>query len=183
MRQTLDEILELSRIGRVVGEPVPVSIELIVQELARDNAELIAARGVSLTWQRPLPVILADRGRIVELFDNLFTNALKYGCGAAKPAIVVGSVVDDSSVKLFVRDNGQGIAQKYHEKVFGLFQRLDATVEGTGIGLTIAKRIAEVHGGRAWVESEPGNGATFWVSFPRLLLGIDTNTDRGAKSA
>jgi two-component system sensor kinase FixL len=183
MRQTLDEIVELSRIGRVVGEPEPVNIELIVGEFVREHADQIAARGATLTCETSLPIIHADRGRIVELFDNLFTNALKYGCSAEHPTIVVGSVVDDTSVKLFVRDNGQGIASKYHEKVFALFQRLESTAEGTGVGLTIVKRIAEVHGGRAWVESEPGRGATFWVSFPHSLLGMTANTDGGAIAA
>jgi PAS domain S-box-containing protein len=174
MRRTIDEIVELSRIGRIVGEPAPVSIELIMREFARDHADQVAAKGATLTWEPSLPVLSADRGRIVVLFENLLLNALKYGCSAPKPAIEVGSVVDNESVRLFVRDNGAGIPAKYHEKVFALFQRLDTSPDGTGVGLTIVRRIAEVHGGRAWIESEAGKGATFWVSFPLSILGNES---------
>ena len=67
---------------------------------------------------------------------------------------------------MFVRDNGPGIDPQQHEKIFGLFQQLDATNEGSGVGLAIVRRVMEVHRGRAWVESTPGKGSTFWLAFP-----------------
>ena len=83
------------------------------------------------------------------------------------PRIVVGSRAADGAVVCSVQDNGIGIDPNYHEKVFGLFERLDATTEGTGIGLALAKRIVEIHGGQIWVESEgPGHGTTFVFTLP-----------------
>jgi hypothetical protein len=88
----------------------------------------------------------------------------------------VGSRIRGSEVWFFVQDNGQGIATEYHEKVFGMFQRLEVNQEGTGIGLAVVSKIMEVHGGRAWVESEPGHGATFWMAFPSTVLADAPST-------
>jgi signal transduction histidine kinase len=79
---------------------------------------------------------------------------------------VIGSETVGHETRVFVRDNGPGIAEEDREKAFGLFQRLDTDTDGSGVGLTIVRRIMEVHGGRAWVESEVGAGATFWLAFP-----------------
>ena len=112
-------------------------------------------------------VIVADRIRIIELFENLIVNALKYGSPEPGGTITVGSKQTDTENCFFVRDTGPGIDARYHEKIFELFQRLDKSKEGSGAGLTIVSRIMEIHGGRAWVESEEGEGACFWIAFPR----------------
>ncbi len=113
-----------------------------------------------------VPSVPADRNRLAEILDNLLVNALKYACDGPEPRIEIGSLAADGEVRLFVRDNGPGIEPQQHENIFGLFQQLDATREGSGVGLAIVRRIMEVHHGRAWVESNIGEGATFWLAFP-----------------
>ena len=105
---------------------------------------------------------------MTHLFENLIVNAIKYGCVDPGATISVGTRLVNDEVCFFVRDTGPGIPREFRERVFGLFQRLDNTQEGTGVGLAIVARIMEVHGGRAWIESNPNHptGATVWVSFP-----------------
>ena len=95
-------------------------------------------------------------------------NALKYGSPEPGGTITVGSKQTDTENRFFVRDTGPGIDERYHEKIFELFQRLDKSKEGSGAGLTIVARIMEIHDGRAWVESKEGEGACFWIAFPRV---------------
>jgi two-component system, chemotaxis family, sensor kinase Cph1 len=101
----------------------------------------------------------------VEAMQNLLDNAAKFTVD--DPRIEVGQQgMEDGKPVFFVRDHGIGIAPDHHERIFGLFNKLDATSEGTGIGLAIVKRIIEVHKGRIWVESEPNKGATFFFTLP-----------------
>jgi len=108
-------------------------------------------------------VVYGDRARLVEVVQNLVDNACKFMGDQAEPQITIGQLGFDQDGKpiLFVQDNGIGIDPRYHEKVFGLFEKLDAKGEGTGVGLALAKRIVEVHGEKIWVESELDKGATF----------------------
>ncbi len=167
MYQLLDELLELSRIGRVVNpaEEVPLG------ELAKEAAEVLSERmreaGVDLDVSPGLPVVRGDRTRLLEVFQNLLENALRFSGDQAEPRIEIGCRRDDEVIVCYVRDNGIGIEPRYHDKIFGLFERLDARTEGTGIGLALVKRIIEFHGGRIWVESEGnGKGARFCFSMP-----------------
>lgn len=167
MGQLLDEVLELSRIGRVTNPPMKVSLG----ELAEQAAELVGARlderGVALEVDPDLPVVVGDRPRLLEVFQNLFENAVKFMGEQPSPRIEVGMREAESPQVFYVRDNGQGIAPRYLERIFGLFERLDHGVEGTGIGLALVKRIIEVHGGRIWVESAGvGQGSTFCFTLP-----------------
>jgi signal transduction histidine kinase len=166
MASMIDELLDLSRVGRVTNPSSLVSMNEIVDEILHDHAERIAAMNVRVEVQKLLPVVLVDRERIVQVFDNLVVNALNYGCTGTEPKIQIGYRDNEREHLFFVRDNGVGIQPKYHEKIFQLFQRLDLATPGTGVGLAIARRITEHHGGRLWVESESGQGATFWVSLP-----------------
>jgi len=173
MRTTIDELVDLSRIGRVVGESHVVDPARLVEEFAKDHAEHLSAEMITLTVAPDMPLIRADRGRLAQLFDNLLNNAMKFGCSGARREIQVGCDMSDvSAVRYFVRDFGPGIPIKYQEKVFGLFQRLSTTVEGTGVGLSIVQRIAQVHGGRVFVQSQEGHGATFWIEFP-IAIHVD----------
>jgi len=105
--------------------------------------------------------------RLIEVVQNLVENAAKYSSPRARPRIEIGTRNQSQKPDIFfVRDNGIGIAPQYHENIFGLFNKLDAKAEGTGIGLTLVKRIIEVHGGKIWVESEAGQGATFYFTLP-----------------
>jgi signal transduction histidine kinase len=119
-------------------------------------------RGITVTIQPNLPVVFGDRQRLTEVLQNLIDNATKFMGDEPKPKIEIGQQgEEDSKPVFFVKDNGIGISSKYHEQVFGLFNKLNPDVEGTGIGLALVKRIIEIHGGRIWVESEVGKGSTF----------------------
>jgi signal transduction histidine kinase len=162
MRQLLDELLALSRVGRVVNPPVTVALHDLAHEAVTLLARPIAERGVRVAIAPDLPVVLGDRPRLLEVLQNLLDNAIKFLGEQPAPQVVIGVRQDGEETVCFVQDNGIGIAPQYHEKIFGLFERLDTSSDGTGIGLALVKRIIEVHGGRIWVESAgAGHGSTF----------------------
>jgi len=169
MQRLLNELLELSRIGRMMNPPQSVPFETIVYEALELVRGPIQERGVQVQIAPDLPPIYGDRARLVEVVQNLVDNAIKFMGDQAHPCIEIGRRGTDAEGKpiLFVRDNGIGIEPQYHERVFGLFNKLDTQSEGTGVGLALVKRIVEVHGGRIWVESDgPGHGSTFCFTLP-----------------
>jgi signal transduction histidine kinase len=166
MGSLLDHLLDLSRIGRVVNPPQAMAFG----ELAHEALELVrqlAEREAHVVIAPDLPLIIGDRNRLVEVLQNLLDNAIKFLGDQPQPQITIGYRQEDEDTVWYVQDNGIGIEPRYHDKVFGLFERLDPTSEGTGIGLALVKRIIEVHGGRIWVESQPGQGATFYFTLPQ----------------
>jgi signal transduction histidine kinase len=167
MHSMINELLELSRIGRIMNPPEDVSFEDIVHEGLRMVEGLILASHVKLEIDTNLPMIQGDRPRLVEVIQNLVDNAIKYMGSQSEPAIHIGGRIENDLQILFVQDNGMGIDPLYHEKIFGLFDKLDPLSDGTGIGLTLVKLIVTVHGGRVWVESEGlGKGSTFCFTLP-----------------
>ena len=167
MQALLNDLLELARIGRIMNSPEDVPYEEIVHEAVDRVRGRLDEINAIVEIQRDLPVVNVDRIRLVEVVQNLIDNAAKYSNPKSKPRIEIGTIEDGQNPTVFyVRDNGIGIAPAYHENIFGLFNKLNATSEGTGIGLTLVKRIIEVHGGRIWVESETGKGATFYFTLP-----------------
>ncbi len=169
MGRLLDELLELSRIGRQINPPEEVSLA----ELAREAADMVAGslteRGVEVKISPALPPVFGDRARLLEVFQNLLENAVKYMGDEASPRVEIAMRNDGRTDVCCVRDNGMGIDPRYHEKVFGLFERLSIDQEGTGVGLALVKRIVEIHGGRIWVESEGrGTGSTFCFTVSTL---------------
>lgn len=161
MEALLRELLELSRVGRVVGTSQTLELADVVRAAAEQVHGALAAGGVRVTLAPDLPRVFGDRNRLVELFQNLIDNAAKFMGAQPAPTIEVGWRPADPPV-VFVKDNGVGIEARHLERVFGLFDKLDPKSEGSGVGLAIVKRIVEVHGGRVWVESAgPGCGSTF----------------------
>lgn len=166
MQILLDELLELSRIGRLVNLPETVPLEDVIREALEAVRGRLEARGVTIRIQPGLPAIYGDRQRLVEVVQNLVDNAAKFMGAQPHPQIEIGQCSEaEGKPGFYVRDNGIGIAPEHHERIFGLFNKLESNTEGTGIGLAIVKRIVEVHGGRIWVESEPGKGSTFCFTF------------------
>jgi PAS domain S-box-containing protein len=167
MQKLLNELLELSRIGRVVNPPLKVPFGDLVREAVLLVRGQLEARGVRV-WIHPnLPVVYVDKPRLVEVLQNLLDNAAKYSGDQPQPQIQIGQRGEqDGQPVFYVSDNGMGIEPEFHERIFGLFNKLDPKTEGTGVGLALVKRIIEVHSGRIWVESEPGHGATFLFTLP-----------------
>jgi len=168
MHRLLDDLLELSRVGRVVHPPEDVPLG----DLAREAVELVKGQlgpnHVAVDVAPDLPVVRADRRRLLEALQNLVENAAKFTAGRPEPRIAIGARQDGDERVFFVRDNGRGIEPRFLEKVFDLFEKLDPAVEGTGVGLALVRRIVEAHGGRAWAESDGlGHGATFCFTLPQ----------------
>jgi light-regulated signal transduction histidine kinase (bacteriophytochrome) len=135
-----------------------------------DLSDLIHRKGAQVRIEGVLPQVVGDRERIAQLIANLVGNGLKYN-QTSPPVVVIGAVDgtgSSSASTIYVRDNGIGIAPQYHEQIFRLFRRLHRReeYEGNGAGLAICKKIVEAHGGRIWVESEAGRGATFYFTLP-----------------
>jgi PAS domain S-box-containing protein len=164
MHRLLDDLLEFSRIGRVINRPEPVELAPLIAETLDVVAGPIAGRGAEVVVQSSLPVVFGDRLRLLEVFQNLVENAVKFMGDQPEPRIEIGARRNGQEVLCWVMDNGIGIEEKYREKIFGLSERLDAGAEGTGIGLTLVRRIVELHGGRVWVESTPGLGSAFFLT-------------------
>jgi len=169
MQRLLDELLELSRIGRKMNPPEDAPFEAIVREALALVEGRLTRRGVQVHVAPSLPVVHGDQARLVEVVQNLVDNAAKFMGAQPAPRIEIGvrAADGDAPPVFYVCDNGIGIDLKYRERVFGLFDKLDAQSEGTGVGLALVKRIVEVHGGRIWVESDgPGAGSTFCFTLP-----------------
>ncbi len=167
MRRLLSELLELSRIGRLVNAPEAVSLTDLAHEAAALVAGSIKEHAINVDIAAAMPVVYGDRVRLLQVYQNLIENAVKFMGDQAAPRIVIGAQPEGGEAVCFVQDNGIGILPKYHDKIFGLFDRLNHDAEGTGIGLALAQRIVDVHGGRIWVESEgTGSGSTFRFTLP-----------------
>ena len=166
MDTLLSDLLELSRIGRIINPPEKVDLVQLTQEVLETVHGRIHAGNITTYIDPNLPFVYGDRIRLREVFENLVDNAAKYMGNQPAPLIEIG-VREEKEITLFVKDNGTGIDPKYHSRIFGLFEKLDATSEGTGIGLALVKRIIETHGGKIWVESEGlGKGSIFCFTIP-----------------
>jgi signal transduction histidine kinase len=168
MDRLLRELLELSRIGRIRSPHEAAPLAQLAEEAAQLVHGRLRKRGVQLEIRPDLPIVFGERARLVELLQNLLDNAAKFMGSQPAPRIVVGARPGPDGPICYVQDNGIGVAARFRDKIFGIFERLDPGVEGTGVGLAIAKRIVEVHGGRLWVESEgEGRGSSFCFTLPQ----------------
>ena len=167
MNQLLEELLHLSRIGRMVNPSVETPLQEIVQEAMALVAGRIDQRGVRVQVTQEPVMLYGDRVRLVEVFQNLVDNAVKFMGKQSDPLVDIGAEIKNGEIVLFVRDNGMGIDPQHKDKLFELFKKLHHEIEGTGLGLALVKRIVELYGGRIWAESEGlGKGACFWFNLP-----------------
>ena len=135
---------------------------------------LAPPENITVTVEDKMPVISCQETHLMQLFQNLLGNAIKY---MDKPQgwVKVGCAEENGFWKFSIADNGPGIEERHFEKIFQMFQSLSVTgdLRGTGIGLTVAKKIVELHGGSIWVESQVGEGSTFFFTLPRQETGVD----------
>lgn len=174
MERLVNDLLYFSRIGRQELAIQPTDLNAVIHDIQATLELLITERNARITIPVKLPVIVCDKPRVTELFRNLIVNAIKYNKNSLK-SVEVGFLQSSSTSDgimmrnvFYVKDNGQGIAPEFHQDIFRIFKRLQASKdqaeEGTGVGLTFVKKIVERHGGRIWVESVPEKGSTFYFT-------------------
>jgi signal transduction histidine kinase len=167
MSRLLDELLKMSRIGHRDNPPEKMTFNSIVEEAVNTVAGRLSQKGVRTVIATEDIVLFGDRSRMLEIWQNLVENSVKYIGDQLNPEIVIGFERRNKEIAFFVRDNGIGISPEFHEKVFGVFTKLNADSEGTGLGLAVVKKIVEVYNGKIWVESSGmGAGSTFKFTLP-----------------
>ena len=169
MKELIDDILQYSRVGRMELRLQQVSLDSVIDPILSFLEERLEKKGANIVTVGTPPTVVADVQKLTQVFENILINALKYGCLGKDSTITVLFEERDMEYRVCIRDEGPGIDKEYHLKIFELFQRLQTTQEGTGVGLAIVARLMEMHGGSAWVESELGCGASFWLSLPKNL--------------
>jgi light-regulated signal transduction histidine kinase (bacteriophytochrome) len=167
MQQLINDLLTYSRIGTIKKDFKSTDCEALLAQVL-ENLQVAITESNALIEHEPLPTITCDGMKIGQVFQNLINNAIKF-CNLHPPHIRISAEEQDDAWIFSVRDNGIGIDPKYAERIFLIFQRLHDrnTYPGTGIGLSICKKIVERHGGRIWVASHPGEGSTFYFSIPK----------------
>ncbi|RME44056.1 MAG: GHKL domain-containing protein, partial [Deltaproteobacteria bacterium] len=164
----LDDLRRHAQVGVPLQQLERIPLRELVNEALYLLASQIRERGVQVQIDDPLPEIEGDRGRLLQVFQNLIENAVKFMGETKTPRIEIGGRTEGDCVRIFVRDNGIGIEPEDQKRIFRLFERLHAEAEGSGVGLSLVQRIVEVHGGKIWVVSEgAGSGSTFWIELPR----------------
>lgn len=182
MEKLVNDLLYFSRIGRQELAIQPTDLDEVIHDIERTIDVFLAERHARIVLPKRLPVIVCDKPRITEALRNLITNAVKYNDKAQK-TVEIGFLPEQTGPGgqlqrnvLYVRDNGVGIPLEFHEEVFRIFKRLQSdkdSEEGTGVGLTFVKKIIERHGGSIWLESEIGQGTTFYFTLGRQAYGRD----------
>lgn len=174
MGTLIDDLLRYSRLGRKALRRQNVSLTVLLKEIKADLSGRLDELEVTLTIAEDLPVVESDPTLLRTIFANLIDNAVAYHREELPREIEVGAKTENDRLTVTVADNGIGISKEFHEKIFNIFQRLHPQHEypGTGIGLAIVKRSADMLNGRVWVESEPGKGSTFYVELPlKMTIG------------
>jgi signal transduction histidine kinase len=167
MAELLDGLLELSRVGHIINPPEAGSLGYLVRNAVDIVREKMVARGIELEIDDDMPQYWGDSLRLLEVFQNLLENAIKFMGDQPTPRIRISAVKNDSEVICKVQDNGIGIDPRYHDRIFNLFERLNPEIEGTGIGMSLVHRIIKAHGGTISVESVgEQQGCTIVFSLP-----------------
>ncbi|HEX8438100.1 sensor histidine kinase, partial [Archangium sp.] len=178
MQRLIQDLLAYSRVGTRGHEFKPLDTGLALDRALANLKALVDETGATVVRGK-LPQVMADETQLTQLFQNLVGNALKFR-GPTAPRVVVDAERQGNEWRFSVEDNGIGIEPQYYERIFVIFQRLHGKEEypGTGIGLAICKKIVERHGGRIGLDSQPGQGTTFWFTLP----AIPTSSQQGSTS-
>jgi light-regulated signal transduction histidine kinase (bacteriophytochrome) len=168
MKNLINDLLTLSRLGRVAETLDTVSVDDVIKAILQDLQFTLKEKNVALHIGSPLPYVRYNETQLSMIFRNLISNAIKFNA-SAKPRIDISVTEEESQYIFSVADNGIGIQSEYFEKIFMIFQRLHRSedYQGTGAGLTIVKRIVEKHRGRIWVDSVAEKGTTFYFTIPK----------------
>jgi PAS domain S-box-containing protein len=166
MQALIDDLLNYARVGRIGGRTQRVDLQQLAETVLANLEESIHANGAGIEIGE-LPTVMGNPMLLGQLLQNLIANAIKFH-GNAPPVVQVSSFERGDQWLFAVKDNGIGIEPQYAERIFEVFQRLHGRgeYEGTGIGLAICRKVVEQHGGRIWVESQPGQGSTFYFTMP-----------------
>jgi light-regulated signal transduction histidine kinase (bacteriophytochrome) len=168
MTELINGLLALVRLRKAGHTSSPVPFQSLLEEAEVGLQAAIRESGARIE-SSPLPSLAVDKVQLTQVLQNLISNAIKYRRDEP-PLIQIGARRDSNQWIFSVADNGQGFEKQYAERIFGIFQRLHGReVEGTGMGLSITRKIIERHGGRIWAESAPGVGSTFYFSLPTSL--------------
>jgi light-regulated signal transduction histidine kinase (bacteriophytochrome) len=170
MSKLIDSIRQYSKVGRAKQKAEEVDLNTVLTEVIR---EIDPPENIEVTIESELPTVICERTSMLQVFQNLLSNSIKY---MDKPHgwIKIACVEEDGFWKFSVADNGPGIEEKYFEKVFKMFQRLSLKdeFESVGIGLCLVKKVIEMYNGKIWVESEAGQGSTFFFTLPKQEMGV-----------
>jgi signal transduction histidine kinase len=166
MQQLITGLLMFCRSGRITGPFKPVSMEQVLQQALINLRVMIQENNARITHD-PLPIVRGSFPQLVQVLQNLISNAIKFR-GEEPPQIHVSAERVPEGYRFCVADNGIGIDPRHHARIFQMFNRGGVREDrpGLGIGLSICKRLVEAHGGRIWVESEPGKGSRFYFTLP-----------------
>jgi light-regulated signal transduction histidine kinase (bacteriophytochrome) len=167
MQTLINDLLTFSRVGTRGESFQPTDCAAVLSHVLANLAVAISESGATITYAA-LPTVMADPTQLTQLFQNFISNAIKFRRDGCTPAIHIGVAHKEGEYLFSLCDNGIGMEAQYFERIFGVFQRLHTrrAYPGTGIGLAICKKIVERHGGRIWVESELGQGSTFYFTLP-----------------
>lgn len=189
MERLVNDLLYFSRLGRQELAVQATDVEAAIRDVESTIESFLEERGAQIRLATALPTIVCDKPRVTELFRNLITNAVKYNDKANK-IVEIGWLAshkaDTGAVTrnvFYVKDNGRGIDREFHQEIFRIFKRLQSSKdgeEGTGVGLTFVKKIVERHGGRIWLESEPGAGTTFFFTLEAQHYDHDAGNQAAA---
>uniref|UniRef100_UPI0040579BF4 sensor histidine kinase n=1 Tax=Candidatus Electrothrix sp. TaxID=2170559 RepID=UPI0040579BF4 len=181
MSQLIRDLLELSRVGRMDMDKKKIDLNELLASFTENQSMRLKTEHFSFEITSKLPVLYANESRILQVFENILSNCLKYALNDKCGRLEIHATEDEKWWYIFCRDNGPGIPTEYHEKIFGLFYRLDSHTEGTGVGLAVVKKIMKFHGGDIQVEPQlQGEGAVFRLTFPKCQP--DTSHQAGQNS-
>jgi PAS domain S-box-containing protein len=173
MDALIHDLLDYSRLSRSEMQLQPVNLEWIIDEVLKQLELEIRGKDAEITVRKPMPQVTGHHATLVQVVGNLLSNAVKFVASGVQPQVRVWAEEHSRWVRLWVKDNGIGIAPEHHERIFRVFERLHGveTYPGTGIGLAIVRKGIERMGGRVGVESTPGQGSRFWVELPKAKEG------------
>lgn len=165
MDRLIQDVLSYSRVARAEFPLEKVAMEQLLRDII-DTYPAFAPDKAEIVLQKPFPVVIGNEAMLTQIFSNLMGNAVKFVAPGVRPKLKLWAEWHGPIVRILVQDNGIGIEPDQHEKIFGIFQQVDNSFEGTGIGLAIVKKAVERIGGRVGLQSELDRGTTFWVELP-----------------